>query len=172
MRGDFLVVLDRLLPLMGRDGATFLTRVNSTPSPPIIRRYRRHSFTGTGSRAPGQSFLRSTLVTVTLGVRALYGSAEMFEVGANALKLRDDCVQFGVYLARVASLVLMVIAQCAHSPDQTFQRRGDLIALHWYASIFICGNVRTEAELAAKAAVMPKMICQDARPRRGRGKKI
>jgi len=34
MRGDFLVVLDRLLPLMGRDGATFLTRVNSTPSPP------------------------------------------------------------------------------------------------------------------------------------------
>jgi len=61
----------------------------------------------------------------------------MFEIGANVLKLRDDCLQFGVYLARVASLVLLVIAQRAHSPDQTFQRRGDLIALHWYASIYV-----------------------------------
>ena len=32
--------------------------------------------------------------------------------------------------------------------------------------------VRAEAELAAKAAVVPKMIRQDARPRRGRRKKI
>jgi amidase len=29
MRGDFVAVLDELPPLMGRDGATFLTRVNS-----------------------------------------------------------------------------------------------------------------------------------------------
>jgi amidase len=31
---DFATVLDKLLPLMGRDGATFLTRVRSTASPP------------------------------------------------------------------------------------------------------------------------------------------
>ena len=32
--GDFAVVLDQLMPLMGRDGATFVTRVNSTAPPP------------------------------------------------------------------------------------------------------------------------------------------
>ena len=32
--GDFAVVLDQLLPLMGRDGATFVTRVNSAAPPP------------------------------------------------------------------------------------------------------------------------------------------
>jgi amidase len=34
LRGDLTAVLDQLLPLMGRDGATFLTRVTSTASPP------------------------------------------------------------------------------------------------------------------------------------------
>jgi amidase len=32
--GDFAAVLDQLLPLIGRDGTTFITRVNSTASPP------------------------------------------------------------------------------------------------------------------------------------------
>jgi amidase len=32
--GDFAVVLDQLMPLMGRDGATFVTRVNSAAPPP------------------------------------------------------------------------------------------------------------------------------------------
>ena len=32
--GDFAVVLDQLMPMMGRDGATFVTRVNSAAPPP------------------------------------------------------------------------------------------------------------------------------------------
>ena len=32
--GDFAVVLDQLMPLMGRDGATFVTRVNRAAPPP------------------------------------------------------------------------------------------------------------------------------------------
>jgi hypothetical protein len=97
----------------------------------------------------------------------------MFEVGANVLKLRDDCLQFGVYLARVASLVLIVIAQCAHSPESDLPapRRSHCPALvRLY--LYMWQRPRTEAELAAKAAVVPKMIRQDARPRRGRRKKI
>jgi hypothetical protein len=41
--------------------------------------------------------------------------------GENTLKLRDYFLQFGVYVASVASLVLKVIAQCAQSPDHTSQ---------------------------------------------------
>jgi membrane-associated PAP2 superfamily phosphatase len=46
-------------------------------------------------------------------------AAKMFEAGENALKLHHDCLQFGVYVARVASLVLIVIAQCAQLSDHT-----------------------------------------------------
>jgi hypothetical protein len=43
----------------------------------------------------------------------------------NTFKLSDYFLQFGVYVASVASLVLKVIAQCAQSPDHTSQ------CLHW-----------------------------------------
>src|SRR6266571_4378677 len=92
MRGDFLVVLDRLLPLMGRDGATFLTRLNSTPSTPDYKAISQTLVDRHGIARAWSEFLAQYAGNGNARSPRPLWSAEMFEVGANVLKLRDDCL--------------------------------------------------------------------------------
>jgi hypothetical protein len=76
------------------------------------------------SRAFGDHGRGNPLSTVETGIRARYFLARNGggrRSGENTLKLSDYFLQFGVYVASVASLVLKVIAQCAQPPDYTSQ---------------------------------------------------